>query len=140
MKQLFVWAGIFIVFYAGLAAGTHFTRATNAKKILLAIDVSGTMESEKQKLSGTLSFLEQSPYVQYKIVTNSPNMRLQLLQDWSSVPDFGAVSAITMYVPLSLEKLAGIAGQAGADEIIFITNAADTSALRNIPDSRIITP
>ena len=140
MKTVLLWAGIFITLYAGLAAGSHFTRVSDVKKIVVAIDVSGSMSSHKNKLDSVLSFLKESQYNQYKIITNSPNLRLQEIQDWGSFLNLEKVRQINMYAPLSLEPLVQSEVLKEADEIIFVTNAQDVSELKNIPKSRIIRP
>jgi hypothetical protein len=142
MKQFFLWAGLVLALYAGLGAGAYFTEEAAAKKILIAIDVSASLEDVKYKLPDTLAFLSGIRHAQYKIVTNSSNNQLRVLQDWSPRLDLEEVTQkvikIKMYATLDLHKLVEFDEIKSADQIVFVTNATDTQVLKNTPRSSIV--
>ncbi|RPJ07743.1 MAG: hypothetical protein EHM28_06180 [Spirochaetaceae bacterium] len=138
MKAFFLWAGIFAAAYVGLSAGTHLTQSAVSHRILVAVDVSGSMEAYKHRLPEVLASLGSVPYSKFKIITNSPNLQYQVIQDWSDKMDFSHLIQIKMYAPLDLEKLINSPDIASADEVIFITNSSDTGKLAGVPKSRII--
>ncbi len=138
MKAFSLWAGIFILLFAGVSLGAHFTRSVAAEKILVAVDVSGALEDAKYRLPQALAFLEHKRYAQFKIVTNSANHSLRVLQDWDDALDLAAVTRIKMYAPLDLRPLLEFDEVRTATLIVFVTNAADTGPLANVPRSRIV--
>ena len=138
MKAFSLWAVLFLLLFTGLGLGAHFTRSVTAEKILVAVDVSGSLEQTKHRLPQALSFLENRRYAEFKIVTNSANNSLRVLQEWSPDLDLAAVSAIKMYAPLDLSPLLDFPEVKTADMIVFVTNAQDTRPLENVPHSRIV--
>jgi hypothetical protein len=138
MKAFSLWAGIFILLFTGVSLGAHFTRSAVAEKILVAVDVSGSLEDVKHRLPRALAFLEGKRYAQFMIVTNSANRSLRVIQDWAPTLDLAAVERIKMYAPLDLTPLLAFEELSTADLIVFVTNAEDTGALSNVPRSRIV--
>jgi ribonucleotide monophosphatase NagD (HAD superfamily) len=138
MKAFALWAGILVACYAGLGATTHLTQSVTEEKILIAIDVSGSLDEAKARLPQALEFLKSRRYAQYKIVTNSPNHSLRVLQEWSDRLDLAPVERIAMYTTLDLKTLLELDDVKTADVVVFVTNASDTSALSGVPRSKIV--
>ena len=138
MKQFFLWAGLLLVLYGALAAGSQMSQAVDRQKVLIAVDVSGSLGDAKQRISDALSFLREKRFTDYKIVTNSPNRELRVISDWSPALNLAAIVKISMYTELPLQRLLEFEEISSADEIIFVTNARDVGILKNIPRSRIV--
>jgi hypothetical protein len=138
MKAFSLWAALFLLLFAGLSLGAHFPRSLDRQKILVAVDVSGSLGTAKHRLPAALAFLENKRYAEFKIVTNSANHSLRVLQEWSPTLDLAAVEHIAMYAPLDLSLLLDFPEVKTADAVIFVTNAEDTSVLDNVPRSRIV--
>jgi hypothetical protein len=138
MKQFFLWLGILVLVYTGLSAGAYFTASAHAKKILIAVDVSASLEDVKDRLPEALAGATAAPYAEFEIVTNSPNNSHRLIQSWSAALNWEAVEKIKMYETLDPAALLDFADVKTADEIVFVTNAANVSALQNVPRSIIV--
>ncbi len=138
MKAFALWAALLVVVYAGLGAGTALTRSASEEKILVAVDVSGSLENAKADLPRALDFLRSRRYARFMIVTNSPNRSLRVVQDWSTDLNLDAVERMAMYETLDPSVLREFDEVKTADLIVFVTNAADTSALEGVPRSRIV--
>jgi hypothetical protein len=138
MKAFALWAALLVALYAGLGAGTHLTRSAAEEKILVAVDVSGSLEDVKADLPQALDFLRARRYARFKIVTNSANRSLRVIQDWSRDLNLAAVERIVMYTTFDLSTLLEFDEVKTADLIVFVTNAPDTSVLDGVPRSRIV--
>jgi ribonucleotide monophosphatase NagD (HAD superfamily) len=138
MKAFALWAALLVAVYAGLSAGSHLTRSAAVEKILVAVDVSGSLEEAKMRLPQALDFLRGRRYARFKIVTNGPNKSLRVVQDWSPDLDLSAVERIAMYTTLPLKALLEDPDVKTADLVVFVTNAPDTGALSGVPRSRIV--
>lgn len=138
MKAFALWAGLILLLFTGLGLTAHLTRSVTAEKILVAVDVSGSLEDVKHRLPQALAFLEAKRYAQFKIVTNSANRSLRVIQDWAPALDLASVERIKMYAPLDLNLLLQFDEVKTADSVIFVTNAEDTTPLAGVPRSRIV--
>jgi len=138
VKRFLIWTGLVVLLFALLGAGSHLARSASREKVLVAIDVSVSLEEYKHRLPAALAFLSHNPYAEFKVVTNSPNRELAVLQDWSPGLDLTAVRQIKMYTVFPLEKLLEFDEIRTADRIVFVTNQQDTEALEAVPRSRIV--
>jgi hypothetical protein len=156
MKQFAVWAGLLVILYGALAAGSQLSGALNPQNILIAIDVSASLDASKYRLPQALAFLKEKAFTKFGIITNSPSRELRTITKikplQSSEYKFGwipvekldnylaAVMNIKMYTTFDLNKLLEFEFDEinSADEIIFVTNARDVSVLKKIPRSRIV--
>jgi hypothetical protein len=138
MKAFVLWAGILVACYAGLGATTHLTQSVTEEKILIAIDVSVSLDEAKARLPQALEFLKSRRYAQYKVVTNSLNHSSRVLQEWSDRLDLAPVEQIKMYTTLDLKTFLEMDDVKTANFIVFVTNAEDTSVLAGVPRSKIV--
>lgn len=138
MKQFLIWAIILIALYAGYTALNQLYEAAHPKQILVAIDVSLSLEPVKSKLPQALAFLQEIPYARFKIVTNSPNRDLKVIQDWDSQLNLDKVIKIPMYTTFSLEEFLNLPELKTADRVIIVTNSPSTAVFNKLAHVEVI--
>jgi len=138
MKQFLIWATILIALYAGFTVLNQLYEAANPKHILVAIDLSLSLEPVKSKLPQALSFLKDIPYARFKIVTNSPNRDLKIIQDWDSQLNLDKVIKIPMYTNFSLEEFLNLPELKTADRVIIVTNSPSTALFNKLSHVQVV--
>jgi lipase chaperone LimK len=141
MKHFFIWLGVFLALFAGLGLGYHFYLSASGARVFVAVDVSLSLDQAKPKLKALLVELGGRPYTRYMVVTNSSSRAQRLVQAWQAgiTPDtVRKLMEIAMFDTLPLAPLREFSEKDEADEVLFLTNAADTSALSGVARSRVV--
>jgi uncharacterized protein related to proFAR isomerase len=135
MKEFLLWLSIFVLSFGGLSGGYHVYRNGNPTKVLVAVDNSFALNKEAGTVKMVLEDLDNIRYAEFSVVDS-----LSIIQDWKNL--IQANMQIVFYGVQDLEALAKNAEKQkralDADEIVFITKAEDVTALKSVPDSRII--
>lgn len=131
MKQFAIWLAIFLLLFGGLSGFYHFYLSSTPQRVLVAIDVSESMNDYKLQIHDKLDFLRQRKYTEFAVITNSTSKKYQLLHDWQTALDTDQISQINMYTNLELSGFLENEKIRQADEIIFVTNSKHTDEIKN---------
>lgn len=121
MKTFVTWLTLAAFSFGALAGGYHVYLDSNPRRVAVVLDASFPMRDVWHQVPPTLDTLQGEPYTVYALLTEKGTVH-----EWSERLSPGRTSP---YAPRDFKRLDGRRGDAllaDADEVYFVTNAADS--------------
>ncbi len=118
MKQILAWAALALASFGGLAAGYHRHLESDPRRVVVVVESSNAMRSAMGRVDAALDEIGARRYHEFALFTDRARVH-----SWAGRFSPGRISP---YGPRDLSGLAALDAQpelAGADEILFLTNA-----------------
>lgn len=134
MKPFLAWLALTFSLFAALGGGYHGYLEASPRRVLVVVDASHPMTPALGRVSRMLAAIAERPYTEFSLFTEKSQVH-----GWSQRFRPGKISA---YAPRELDRLEQLRKQpefSEADEVLFITNAAQAE-LGAFDDWRILRP
>lgn len=124
MPPFLRWCAVFLGLYAGLALAYHHTLTHTPRRVVVALDASYPMQAVWDQVPPVLETLQARRYTVFSLLTEKAT-----LHSWQPTLTLGRLQP---YAPRTLAPLLDVAMHQelrAADEVVVVTNAANTTAL-----------
>ncbi|MBN1412613.1 MAG: hypothetical protein JW969_17320 [Spirochaetales bacterium] len=137
MKAFLICLSVFLGLMIGLSVLYHVQLTLNPRKIVVAVDTSVRMKNALPDIRAFIADLRQRRYAEFCLITGTNR-----IHDFSQALNLGPLNdSISYFGARELERMTDIKrfpSLAAADEIYFLTNAADITPLEKMGKGKIV--